>query len=186
MTTTTPTAHPESAPRPTTPVSTAPVPVAAPTLHYHITESFPGYLPESDPRLATDPEDALDAVADLLTEWADANDDPHDDDPDGVGDEEVTAALGTAELYRAGGSSAEHGDLLARLARHGGVAEYVGNRVIEARTCTDRDCLKYCPQAECRTVAEITDPDHRCWCCGTRYVSAEDCAWLDPTPASAP
>jgi hypothetical protein len=172
-TSTAPTAHPESAQAPTLPV------------HYHITESLPGYLPESDPRLATDPEDALDAVADLLTDWADAND-PDDDDPDGVGDEEVTAALGTAELYRAGGSSAEHGDLLARLARHGGVAEYVGNRVIEARTCTDRDCLKYCPAEDCRTVAEITDTDHRCWCCGTRYVGAEDCAWLDPTPATAP
>jgi len=173
MTTTVSTAHPDTTPLPTGEAAAVPV-------HFHITESFPGYLPESDPRLATDPDSALEVVAELLAEWAEAHD-GIGDDPDGVGEEEVTGAWGTAELYRAGGSSAEHADLLARLDRHGAVAEYVGNRVIEARACSDRGCLKYCPDGDCRTVAEITDADQWCWCCGARYVPAEDCAWLDAT-----
>src|SRR6266498_4076333 len=73
--------------------------------------------------------------------------------------------LGLAELYRAGSRSPEHADLLAQLDRHRGLAEYVGDRVIEARACHDRECLKYCPERECRTVTDITDPDLWCWTC---------------------
>jgi hypothetical protein len=142
--------------------------------HYHVSEAYADGGPEIESRLATDPDSALEVTGDLLTGWAEA----HDNDEDGD-QEEATAASGTAEMYRPASSSPEHADLLAQLDRHGQVAEYVGNRVIQARVCQDQTCLKYCPTGDCATFTEVGDPDTRCWCCGARYVGSDACPWLD-------
>jgi hypothetical protein len=151
---------------------TTPTPTVAPARpHYHVSESTPGCLPETDPVFATDPEAALSAAAEALADWAEAH-----DEETGT-DEEATGALAVAEIYR--GSSAEHGDLLARLDRDGGLAEYVGDRVVETVACTHPDCAKYCPDPGCGTVTALGDSDPRCWCCGAPYVAWDACGWLD-------
>lgn len=62
---------------------------------------------------------------------------------------------------------------------HGyGITEQFDHRLFELTPCTDHDCLKFCPDAECGTFTPVTEPDQRCWCCGTRYVDAESCGWL--------
>ena len=144
--------------------------------HWHVSESFPGCLPEADPDTCLTGEDALDTLAHLLKDWANAADDLEDSD--------AAVADGISEQYctctnrNSGERSAEHRDALAALKDGRGICDHVGNRVFEATPCQERDCLKYCPNAECGTVTPVTDTDPRCWCCGAAYVGWEACGWL--------
>lgn len=38
--------------------------------------------------------------------------------------------------------------------------------MFEIAACAERDCLKYCPAGDCRTVTS----DTWCWRCGTAYL----------------
>lgn len=145
--------------------------VAAVT-HFHVSDAQIGCLPETDPWVTDDPVPALDALAHLLSDWAEATE---PDDPDAAGVDAV------AEIYCAcpgRGHSAEHADALAHLERGEDLCEAAGLRVFEITLCTERDCLKYCPADGCRTVACVTDTDTRCWCCGADYVPWDRCPWL--------
>lgn len=141
--------------------------------HWHVTESNAGCLPEAEAGTYVDAESALDNLAHLLKEWADTYPDP--EDPDAVYADGVAERFCTCKQSE---RSAEHHDALTAL-RHGrGLVEHVGRRVFELTNCREKDCLKYCPNADCGTVTPVGDTDHRCWCCGAGYVDWEACVWL--------
>jgi hypothetical protein len=142
--------------------------------HFHVSDSRAGCLPEAEPYVTDDAPLALDALAHLLSDWAESTD-PTDPDDDAV------CAATVAEIYclcPERSHSAEHGDALARLERGQSVCEYAGLRVFECAVCDELDCLKYCPAGDCRTVTGVTDTDTRCWCCGACYVPWDACPWL--------
>jgi hypothetical protein len=141
--------------------------------HWHVTESDAGCLPEAEPYTSDDGALALDALAHVLADWAQTCPDP--DDP------EACYAEGIAEQYctcRQGERSAEHHDAMTAVTDGRGMCEQIGHRVFELTPCTEKDCLKYCPDAECGTVTPITDTDTRCWCCGASYIGWAECDWL--------
>lgn len=144
--------------------------------HWHVCESGPGYLPESEPFCATDAEMALDALAHLLSDYSATLDIDFPDDEDS----DAAYADAVSEIYCGcrSGTSPEHGDALIRV-DNGGLSETIDNRDFAITLCHERDCLTYCPDPVCGTVAPITDSDPWCWCCGTRYVDADNCPWLD-------
>jgi hypothetical protein len=78
-----------------------------------------------------------------------------------------------------------HNDALAAVERGNGITELIGYSEFVLRPCSDGDCLKYCPDPECGSVAPIDDTDHKCWCCGKRYVPWDACAWLETATATA-
>lgn len=141
--------------------------------HWHVTESNAGCLPEADPYTSDHPWLALDALAHLLSEWAQTCPDPEDGD--------ALYADGLAEQYctcRQGERSAEHHDAITAVYDGRGICEQIGHRVFELAVCEEKDCLKYCPDPECGTITPMNDTDTRCWCCGTPYVDWEKCPWL--------
>jgi hypothetical protein len=141
--------------------------------HWHVIESDAGHLPETEPDTCDDGMLALDALAHQIKDWAQAQPDPED--------LAATAAEGVAEIYctcRAEGRSAEHRDAVSRVESGRGVSEQFDQRVFELTPCTEYDCLKFCPDAECGTFTPITDLDDRCWCCGATWVDREACGWL--------
>lgn len=143
--------------------------------HWHVTESDVGCLPEAEPYTSDSGELALDVLAHLLDDWSNSYDDPEDADS--------VRAAGLAESFctcrdRDRERSDTHLDALAAVADGRGICEYIGLRVFELKPCSEKDCLKYCPDAECGTVTPVTEVDTRCWCCGATYVSWEDCDWL--------
>jgi hypothetical protein len=140
--------------------------------HFHVCESQAGCLPETEPYVTDDAPLALDALAHLLTDWAETR------EPD---DSDATHTEAVAEIYCVcpqRGHSAEHHDALARLEQGQNICETTGLRVFEIAVCTERDCLKYCPADDCRTVTDVTEIDTRCWCCGAHYVPWDACPWL--------
>lgn len=148
--------------------------------HWHVTKSLPGYLPESDPITCTDAEGALDALAHELDDYADSFDDQ------ATVDDDVTLASALKEIYctcRQGERSAEHHDALIAINDGRGICNYVGTLVFELSPCSEHDCLKYCPDAECRNVAGIEDQDHACWVCGAEYVAHDACTWFEAATA---
>jgi hypothetical protein len=158
---------------PTAPAGSAASVTVESVRHWHVTESDAGCLPEVEPSMSTDAGLALDALAHLLEEWANTCPDPEDP--------EAVYADGIAEHYctcRSGGRSAEHHDAMRAVEDGQGICEQIGHRVFELTSCREKDCLKYCPDTDCGTVAPVTDTDLRCWCCGTRYVDWETCGWL--------
>jgi hypothetical protein len=159
---------------PTTPASSAEqgATVAA-VRHWHVTESNAGYLPEAEPTTTVDAESALDALAHLLKDWAAAVADP--DDPDAVYAEALSERYCTC---RQGERSAEHHDATTAVEEGKGICEQINSRVFELVPCQEKDCLKYCPDAECGTVTPVTDSESHCWCCGARYVDRQTCGWL--------
>lgn len=149
-----------------------PVPRSA-VRHWHVIESEAGYLPEAEPIFCDEVMSALDALAHQIKDWATAHPDPED--------REATAAEGVAEIYctcRSDGRSAEHHDAVAAVERGCGITEQFDQRVFELTACTEYDCLKFCPEADCGTFVAITETDPSCWCCGARYVDWESCGWL--------
>lgn len=98
-------------------------------VHYHATTP---YMPRSK-SYYLDPEDALDAIAEGLVEWA-------NETVLGGGEyyeDQITSAAATAELYRRESRSAEHGDLVYRLTERGQVHELYGGLTFLARRCED-------------------------------------------------
>lgn len=141
--------------------------------HWHISESGAGYLPESEPYTTNDSESALDFLAHELDEWANSHDNPEHP--------HALYAAGVAEIYctcRDGARSAEHHDAVTAVEDDEGICEQIGRRVFELAPCADKDCLKYCPDADCGTVSPITDSDTRCWACGATYVPWDEGDWL--------
>ncbi|TDD29622.1 hypothetical protein E1287_30545 [Actinomadura sp. KC06] len=137
-----------------------------------MSDAYAGCLPETEPIVTDDPVLAMDALAHLLSDWAEAT------EPD---DSDATGAAAVAEIYCScpgHGHSAEHSDVLARLERGADLSETAGLRVFEIAVCVQLDCLKYCPVSDCRTVASITEVDARCWCCGADFVPWDGCSWL--------
>lgn len=140
--------------------------------HFHVIEAAPGCLPETAPSVTDNPAIALDTFVDLLDGWSQSL-------PPSDRDGACAAVL--ADRYRPSdneGDSAAYDGALADLDHGHGVHEIVGFREFEIATCDERDCLRYCPDTECRTVAPVADVETRCWCCGTPYVSWERCPWL--------
>jgi hypothetical protein len=140
--------------------------------HFHVSDTQVGCLPETDPWVTDDPVLALDALAYLLSDWAETTE---PDEPNARWAEAV------AEIYCAcsvSGRSAEHADALAHLERGDDLCEAAGLRVFKIEVCAERDCLKYCSADDCRTVAAATDTDTWCSVCGTNYVPWDRCPWL--------
>lgn len=139
--------------------------------HYHVIESNAGCLPEAEPYLTDDPGLALDMLAQMFTSWAETD----------ASGQDATQAAALAGLCQASpGDRGEAGrDALARLSRGHGICHAVGLREFEIQVCQERDCLKYCPAGDCRTVTAVTDPDPWCWSCGTSYAAWDACPWLE-------
>lgn len=132
--------------------------------HWHVTESSPGCLPESVPYTSDCADLALDTLAHVLMDYADTLD-----------GEDGSYAAAVGEIYctcRSDGRSAERWESVD-IAERAGLSEIIAGRCFELTPCAEAGCLKYCPNAECGTVAPITEEDDRCWCCGSRYVDAE-------------
>jgi hypothetical protein len=140
--------------------------------HYHVSEADAGCLPDAEPYVTDDAPLALDALAHLMSDWA------HEADPDEPDSAGVAAIAEIYCLCPGRDKSAEHRDALALLAAGHGITETAGQRVFEIAPCTERDCLKYCPQAGCRTVTCANGTDNRCWSCGDAYVTWDVCPWL--------
>jgi len=139
--------------------------------HFHVLEADVGCLPESAPYVTDGAQLALDALAHLMSDWAETQE---PDDPDAV------AAVAVAEMYcacRPHGST-DHDEALTRLEQGRKIGETAGLRVFEIAVCTERDCLKYCPDDDCRTVTSTTDLDTRCWSCGSPYEPWDSCPWI--------
>ncbi|GAA4100958.1 hypothetical protein [Actinomadura miaoliensis] len=138
--------------------------------HYHVSEFTLGCLPEAEPYVTDDPALAVDALASLL-EGRDETADPSD----------AVQAAERAAIYQSqrSGFHGGHDGALAHLEQGQEVCEIVALRAFEIAVCDDRDCLRYCPSHKCRTVVPVTDFDPWCWCCGTAYVPADACPWLD-------
>jgi hypothetical protein len=145
---------------------------ATPLMHYHVAESTVGCLPEADPYLTSDPGLALDILAQMLASWGES--DACDQD---AGRAAELAGLCQADPER--GECPEHDDALTRLTRGQGICHTVGLREFEIQACPERDCLKYCPAGDCRTVTSVNDTDPWCWCCGKTYVPPDACPWLE-------
>jgi hypothetical protein len=145
-------------------------PATTKTTHYHVTESNIGCLPEAEPYLTDDPGLALDMLTQLLSSWAETE----------ASDQDARHAAEIAEQYRASPEDRfgdGPADALARLPRRLGICHAVGLREFEIQVCAEHDCLKYCPDADCRTVTSVTDIDPWCWCCGKPYVPWDACPW---------
>lgn len=149
--------------------------------HWHISESFPGCIPEAEPRISDSVDVAIDEFAHMIASYAevlDGQDDGHGGGRNGDSSESSDAAYAQAMSETCctcaprDGRSDMYGDLLARTER-GGLTEIIANRCFEITPCDETDCLKYCPAPSCGTVTAITDVDTRCWACGARYVDAE-------------
>ena len=132
--------------------------------HWHITESFPGCLPESDPYTTDSADLAIDEFGHALKEYANTLDGEEGDYAAAVGEICCTC--------RSDGRSPEHWQAVESGER-AGLTEIIAGRCFELTPCGEADCLKYCPAPGCGTVESVTDPDDRCWCCGARYVDAE-------------
>jgi hypothetical protein len=140
--------------------------------HFHVYESLPGCLPEAGPQVTTDASEALDALAHMLADWSETVE---------LEDHDATYAAAVAEIYCTcpqHGRSAEHYDALVHLEEGEGLSETAGSQEFEITVCSERDCLKYCPDDECRTIAPVGVMDTRCWCCGAGYVPWAACPWL--------
>lgn len=132
--------------------------------HWHVTESSPGRYPDPVPYTTDCADMALDTFAHVLMDYSDTL-----DGEDGA----YAAAVG--EIYctcRSDGRSADHWDSV-NAAERIGLSEIIAGRCFELTPCQEADCLKYCPDPDCGTVASVTDPDDQCWCCGSRYVDAD-------------
>lgn len=138
--------------------------------HWHISEAFPGRIPESDPYVSDCVDIALDVFAHMLADYAEALGEK------GRGEGDAIYAQTMSEICCSctpcDKRSAIYGDLLAR-AGQDGVTKIIAERCFEITPCDEADCLKYCPTPGCGTVTVVTDVDTRCWACGARYVDAD-------------
>lgn len=70
---------------------------------------------------------------------------------------------------------------ITRLRTGGDLADTAGGVECQVISCRAQECLRFCPDADCRTVVAVDAADPWCWVCGADLVSFEACQWLSHT-----